>query len=503
MRRLVCLLLLLLPLLVACGLGGSPAPTPFPTAAGTPSPTAGGPVALTVAELAAAPGLYVDTVVQVSGLFRKQPLLVCDAEPHRSPAAWGLAEEGLLAPAGGYDQQVRGLLPEGLLMTVEGRWRRWEGLVGCGKAAVTREVWYLDVARILSPSPLVQVTLTPGTPGTAVADLPPTVESEATVAPTEDPALFPTPLPEEEFPTAEFPTSPAEEFPIATEESFATVPLAPTDDSEPIGGVSPTPDTSGTPTITGTPATATPTVTGTPATATPTVTGTPPTATPTTTGGTGQVTTKGDLRELEGEFATTTLAAGATDSWAMEIFEDETYTIYVQAPTPADIIVTLLKDDQVIVDRQNSAAPGAPETVTAPGGAVDGLYEVRVATANGAATDYALLLVADPDTPYSVTGMIAPELSRNSFPLSAEASHFWFFTATAGDDVTIVVEPNGGDVNVELYGPDGNLLAEFDDGFDNESDTVEWAVETTGLHAIVIYEWDGAAISYDVTMTRN
>jgi hypothetical protein len=44
---------------------------------------------------------------------------------------------------------------------------------------------------------------------------------------------------------------------------------------------------------------------------------------------------------------------------------------------------------------------------------------------------------------------------------------------------------------------------EFDDGFDNESDTVEWAVETTGLHAIVIYEWDGAAISYDVTMTRN
>jgi len=500
MRRFACLLLLLLPLLAACGLGGSPSPTPFPTAAGTPSPTASGPVALTVAELAAAPGLYVDTVVQVSGLFRKQPLLVCDAEPHRSPASWGLAEEGLLAPAGGYDQQVRGLLPEGLLMTVEGRWRRWEGLVGCGKAAVTREVWYLDVARILSPSPLVQVTLTPGAPGTAVAEVSPTIEGEATLPPTEDPALFPTPLPEEAFPTPDFATSPAAEAPIPTEEAFPTEPLLPTEELEPIGGVSPTPATAGTPTIG---PSGTPTITGTPATATPTATGTPPTATPTVPNGSGQVVAKGDLRNLEGEFATTTLAAGRTDSWAMEIFDDETYTIFVQAPAPVDIVLTLLKDGQVIVDRQNSAAPGAPETITAPGGAVDGLYEVRVTAGNGSATDYAIVLVADPDTLYTVNGMIAPDLPRNSVPLPSDASHFWFFTATVGDDVTIVAKPAGGDLNIELYGPDGNYLDEFDDGFDNEADSAEWTVETTGLHAIIIYEWDGAAITYDLTMTRN
>ena len=500
MRRLTCLFLLLLPLLAACGRGGSSSPTPFPTAAGTPSPTASGPVTLTVTELAAAPGLYVDTVVQVSGLFRKQPLLVCDAEPHVSPASWGLAEEGLLAPAGGYDQQVRGLLPEGLLLTVEGRWRRWEGLVGCGKSAVTREVWYLDVARILSPSPLVQVTLTPGAPGTAVAEGPPTVEGEEAL-PTEDPSLFPTPLPEEEFPTPDFATSPAEEFP--TEEVLPTEPLPATEEVEPIGGATPTVTTAGT-TTPGTPgATGTPTITGTPATATPTVTGTPPTATPTTTGGSGQTTAKGDLRNLEGEFATTTLAANATDSWQMEIFDDETYTIFVQAPAPADIVVTLLKDGQIIVDRQNSAAPGAPETITAPSGAVDGLYEVRVATGTGVTTEYAIVLVADPDTLYTVSGMIAPDLPRNGVQLPSEVSHFWFFTATAGDNVTIAAEPAGGDLNVELYGPDGNYLDEFDDGFDNEVDTVVWTVETTGLHAIIIYEWDASAITYDLTMTRN
>lgn len=498
MRRLACLLLLLLPLLAACGRGGASSPTPFPTAAGTPSPTASGPVVLTVAELAAAPGLYVDTVVQVSGLFRKQPLLVCDTEPHLSPAAWGLAEEGLLAPAGGYDQQVRGLLPEGLLMTVEGRWRRWQGLVGCGKGAVTREVWYLDVARILSPSPLVQVTLTPGAPGTAVAEVSPTAEGEGAL-PTEDLSLLPTPLPEEEFPTPDFATSPVDEFPVPTEEAFPTEPLPPTQEIEPIGGATPTVTTAGTTTPEGT---GTPTITGTPATATPTITGTPPTATPTVPGG-GQTTTKGDLRNLEGEFATSTLAAGATDSWAMEIFDNETYTIYVQAPAPVDIVLTLLKDGQIIVDRQNTAAPGAPETITAPGGAVEGIYEVRVAAATGAATGYAIVLVADPETLYTVSGMIAPDLPRNGVQLPSQVSHFWFFTATVGDDVTIAAKPAGGDLNIELYGPDGNYLDEFDDGFDNETDTAEWTVETTGLHAVIIYEWDASAITYDLTMTRN
>ena len=499
MRRLAFSLLLLLLVSAACGARGAGSPTPFPTPAATPSATAAGPVVLTVTELSAAPGLYVDAVVQVSGLFRKQPILICDSEPHPSPATWGLAEAGLIAPAGGYDQQVRGLLPEGLLMTVEGRWRRWQGLVGCGKQAVAKEVWYLDVTRVLSPSPLVQVTLTPGAPGTAVAELPPTLEGEATLGPTEDPSLFPTPLPEEATPTLEFDAEPTEEFFDITEEAFPTEPFPPTEEVGPIGTVSPTVTIVGTPLTPG--ATGTPTITGTPPTATPTVTGTPPTATPTVAGGSGGIDAKGDLRNLQGDFATANVAAGRTDSWAMEMFEEETFTLYVIGPAPADIVVTLLKDGQPIVNRQNTAAPGAPEVVPGPSSAVEGLYEVRVAVQNGPAADSAILLNPDLELPYSVSGIPAPTLPHSGVQLARDLTQFWFFYAEAGDEVTIVVDPASGDPYIDLYDPDGLNVEGIDDGFAGETETLEFDAITTGLHAVAIGEFDGALISYDLTMT--
>ena len=498
MRRLAFSLLLLLLVSAACGARGAGSPTPFPTAAATSSPTASGPITLTVTELSAAPGLYLDAVVQVSGLFKKQPVLICDSEPHPSPAAWGLAEAGLVVPAGGYDQQVRGLLPEGLLMTVEGRWRRWEGLVGCGKQAVAKEVWYLDVARVLSPSPLVQVTLTPGAPGTAVAEVSPTPVGDESV-PTEDPSLFPTPLPEEAPPTLDFAAEPTEEVFDVPEEPFPTEPFPPTEEVQPTGSVSPTVMIAGTPLTPG--ATGTPTVTGTPATATPTVTGTPPTPTATVAGGSGGLDAKGDLRNLEGDFATSNVAAGRTDSWAMEIFEEEDFTLYVIAPAPADIVVTLLKDGQPIVTRQNTGAPGAPEIIPGPSGAVEGLYELQVFVQNGTATDYAILLNTDTDLPYSVSGILAPNLPHNGVQLPRDLTHVWFFHAEAGDDVTIVLDPSGGDPYIDLYEPDGRNVESIDDGFPGETETLVFTANVTGLHAVFVAEWEGALISYDLTMT--
>jgi hypothetical protein len=498
MRRLV--LLLLLPLLAACGALRGQSPTPFPTPAASPSATAAGPVVLTVTELANAPGLYVDTVVQVSGQFRKQPILVCDSEPHPSPATWGLAEAGLVAPAGGYEAQVRGLLPEGLTMTVEGRWRRWEGLVGCGKSATTQEVWYLDVARILSPSPLVQVTLTPGAPGTEVAGLSPTPGGEATLpAATDDGSLFPTPLTEEgtpppTSPPGGYPGEPGEPFPTEPfpEEVETVSPLATTPPAG-IGQGTPTPAVSGTPTITGTPGTATPTVTG-----------TPPTATASPTGGaSGQVVEKGDLRDLAEEFASTTVAAGQVDSWTMEIFEEETYTVYAIAAAPADLVLTLLRDGQTLVDRQNTAPPGEPETIVAPSGAVEGMYEVRVSVQGGTAAEYAILVNTDNEFPISIRGMVAPGTPRNAVQLVENGVNYWFFVGEAGDNVTIVVDPSSGDPYVDLYGPGAEYLTSADAGFDGETETLTFALATTGLHAISIAEIEGLDITYNLSVTLN
>ncbi|HMT19928.1 MAG TPA: hypothetical protein PKE20_01560, partial [Promineifilum sp.] len=212
----------LLILLTACGGRNATSPTPFPTTGPQATTLGNAPVPLTVAELMAAPGLYRDAVIQLTGRLRKQPLIVCDSELHPSPGGWGLAEEGVLALAGGFEQQVRSLLPDDLTMSVEGRWRLWEGLVGCGKQAVRQELWYLEVGRILSPSPITQVTLTPGgevaisaitnTPssdnlGSTVPEAPPTPNPQETpLAPEPTEALGGYPGGIEEMPGGQPPT---------------------------------------------------------------------------------------------------------------------------------------------------------------------------------------------------------------------------------------------------------------------------------------------------------
>lgn len=493
MRRLAWLLLFFLLLLAACRGRADGAPTPFPTAAATASPTAGGPIALTVTELAAAPGLYRDAVVQVTGVFRKQPILVCEAEPFRSPATWGLGEEGLLVLAGGYDGQVRELLPEGLLMTAEGRWQRWEGLVGCGKTAVNREVWYLNVGRILSPSPLTQVTLTPGGPGTAVAEVP-TLESQATAAPTDD-FSFPTPLPEESV-TVEA-TFPPDDFPTPADVLSPTVTLPTPEATE-------TPDGSATAAATetpGTPGTGTPTITGTPSTATPSVTGTPPTTTPTTPSGPGQIITKGTWDDFYEEFTTSILAAGTTDRWDQEVFEDETYTIYVIAPPPVDIVLSLLKDGQTLIDRQNTAAPGLPEVIPASNITAEGSYQVHVSTLSGATAEYAILTSTDVDFPLTFAGILTPGTPRNGMQLPESTTHYWFFQGGAGDDVRIVLDPISGDVYFDLYGPGPEIIDSADEGYEGDPETLSFTLELSGLYAISVNEIEGLPISYNLSLT--
>jgi len=512
MRR-ITLLLWLLPLLVACRSGSAAGPTPFPTAGPTLTVASGQPVVLSVTELMAAPGLYRDVEIQLTGLLRKQPVIICDSELHASPAGWGLTEEGagasLLAAAGGFEQQVRSLLPGDLLMTVEGRWRRWEGLIGCGKTARQQEVWYLAVDRILSPSPLTQVTLTPqlgvggGDGGTEVAGVPLTIEP----LPTEETSAFPTP--DLEFtPEGPSPTEPSEGYPVPTEELGSiptpTLPagLIPTieTDMTPEGEGTPTPTPTGSPS--GTAGTLTGTIT--PGTPTPTVTGTPPTPTPTATGGAGgQVVDKGNLFEiLIDDFMTSTLAAGTTDSWDYDLFEDEEMYLYVIAPGPADLVVTVMNGNQVVVNRQNNAPAGAPEFINNPSLPGDGTYQVLVSEVGGASTEYGIAAYTDPDSPIIIAGVLTSGSPRSAVQLPVEGVHFWFFMASAGDDLTVRIDPvENLDPAADLYGPEAEYLEAIDDGFDGEEELFEVTLETTGLHALRIVEIASELLTYDVEIT--
>lgn len=489
MRRILWFLVLLIVTAVGCSGRSSTSPTPFPTTGPTSTPPGTGPIVLTVTELMSAPGLYRDAVVQLTGLLRKQPLIVCDTELHPSPAGWGLGEEGVLALAGGFEQQVRSLLPDNMTMTVEGRWRRWEGLVGCGKQATQQEVWFLEASRVLSPSPLTQVTLTPasGIEIVAITETP-TIALESTIA------------------SEGFPTPSLEETPVTPESTAGSAALAtPTPDlfeptQFPTSGLTGT-VTIGTPD--GTPALGT---TGTPAgTPSPTVTGTPPTptATGTTTSGSGQVVAKGNLYDvMTSDFIISSLPGGAIDSWELDLFEGESLYVYAIAPTPVDVILSVLKDGQPIVNRQNTAPTGSPEFINGPSLQGEGLYEIQVLTVGGASTDYALTFYTDPETAIIIPGIITSGSPRSAVQMPAGAFHYWFFVASPGSNISVLLTPLGEeDPGVYIMGPDGEEIDSADDGFEGEEESIETSTNLSGLHAIGVEEVYGDALSYDLELT--
>lgn len=494
MRQIAVTLLLISLALAACADRTAGSPTPFPTAVASLTPAGEGPIVLTLTELAAAPGLYRDAVVQVTGLLRKQPLVVCDKDYRPSPASWGLAEGGIMALAGGFDGQVRSLLPDDLLMTVEGRWRRWEGVVGCGKQAQAREIWFLDVARIVSPSPLSQVTLTPGSgvEATAVTELLPTPTGGGIGGgPEPSPAVT-----LEGTPGAPQATTPPDSYPGPG--SIATLPVEQT----------PTIATALTPGATaaiGTPEATLPGGTTTPAgSATPTVTGTPPTQTPTATGGaTGQVIPRGDLLEdLFTEFAAVTLAAGTVDSWTMNLETGDALYVYVIAPLPANLALSVVKDGQTIVNRQNTAPAGAPEFLNAPTLPGPGLYEIHVTAEGNQSTEYAIAAYQDPDSAITFSGLLQSGQRRSGVQMPIDGVHLWFFSANAGDVLTLTLDPAGQeDPTIDIYEPGGTFMDFVDAGVEGQTETFNVTLSTTGMYALRISEVFSEAMTYDLLIT--
>lgn len=475
MRRIVFLPILIVLLMAGCGGRGAIAPTPFPTAGPTATAAISGPIQLSITELLAAPGLYLDTVVQLTGRLQKNPLIVCNSNYYASPASWGLIEEGLMVAAGGFDDQVRSLLPGDLTMTVEGRWRRWEGTVGCGKQAQQQEVWYLSVERILSPSPLTQITLTPSSDVGIAA-----ITAEATLPPSEG-----------EFGEVVTETATLEmvETPVELEstEPPEANPGAPPPPLEGSSEITPTIPTAQTPITTPT------TIPGTTPIASQTVPATipPETGTPEATRGPGDLVNRGDIYDAIGDnFTISSLEAGAIDSWQVEISEGEKLFFQAIAPPPADIILSVYKGDQAVINNQNNAPAGAPEVLNAPPLPGPGIYTIRVTANGGVAAEYGLTIYDDPEYPVVIGGIITPGSPKIGVQLPPKTIQFWFFTAKEGDTVAIRLKPIGDvDASSDLYGPGGAYISTIDNNYEGEEEYKEVILTEIGLHAIRVFEY--------------
>ncbi len=476
-----------------------PTPTPFPKEVRSQRVTTAAPIPITLDNLAANPDFYVGATLHLTGHFRRLPLLACQGEAVPSPATWGLESDGFLANASGMDEQLRSLLEEDQLITVEGRWLRFEGPLGCEPFLNDQTIWYLSADQILDPHPLVRAQATanvdpqdsPGDTGaaiaTAIVELPADDGVQATATtialPTETAAATAVPSVTPQI----VPATPGE----AVTATFTPLPSATA------GGASftPTPDAGLTATVpvAGSP-TATPDGTGqATATADPGASATPSGSTP------------GEKGALDPEdLIIDMLSAGATDRWTLDLIAGDMITITVAPGGMANIILSVLDSNgTALVNNQNLTPVGEVETIKDLNIAEPGIYDLLIKTEQGIETDYALMFMDQESYSFVFRGTLVNNATKSD-TLPADTDQFWFFNAVSGESVSFTVTPDSGsDPYIELYDPSGARMLTLDDTGEGEAESLEtYTLVDGGMYGIRVAEFDFRPMSYQIVLTK-
>jgi hypothetical protein len=472
-------------------------PTPVATPAPTILPASFMVVQARLVDLLNNPSHYEGLTVQVTGDFRRLPRLICDGEVYTSPATWSLVSGELVVQATGFEPMLRSAAGSTITLTVEGRWQRWQGLVGCGKDAAPREVWYLDVSRIVSPNPIVHVTPLPGqVPEVIGGDDGPVTPGGEEQEP-ERPGIGITPLP----PGGNDLMSP-------TPPPLATPGLPPTPVQPPLLA-SPTPTLEGVAIITPTPLAtpgllpgATETVTVTPeitpgVTLTPTVpAGGTPTPVPTDQGTVGlDKVTKTSLEE------------GTIHRWLFAVnvtLMNAPITMTVGPDVGMDVSLTI-RDPQgeTIIDNQNTGGAGQPETAVLSE-VENGNYEILIIQAGGTAASYALAVLNEFSQPLVFAGSLSYSDTRTA-NLPANKDHMWHFQGAAGHSINVAIRPQGSaNLSFGLYNPAMQELTWIDEaGAGGNEQLINFLLPVTGFYTIWVQEDLFEAATYEINLTRN
>lgn len=272
MRRILILPIFTFLFLVACQQQGVFRPE-IPTPTISNDIILGEPILVSFSQLAENLERYHNILIRVSGVYT--PLAAPTCFPQRGPLTrWSLVSDNKQMKMIRFEHVVLPLAWEGLNMTVDGIWRKYEGPLGCGKNAAAGTTWYLDAVRIIEPNPMPDFLLnnqpTPDSGDTPAIPTDITPFPDEPLPPTPEGTPSDTGYPPEVSTTTPTPTGTA---------TLATTPF-PTP-SRPVG-ITPSPQASPSPTPT---PTVTPTVSPTAGTGTPvaTPTGTPGPGTPSST----------------------------------------------------------------------------------------------------------------------------------------------------------------------------------------------------------------------------
>ncbi len=506
-QRYFIFLFVLLMLFTACD-NARPTPTPFANEDVTEEPlNPNEPSAVSITELAADPEAYADSVLEITGQYRRRPLLVCDTDPHPAPATWQLAAaDGSTVAIGGFDSQVRSLLPNNLTMTVVGVWQLFDGPVGCGKSATSSQIWYLKARDIVSPSPIARVTLTPTGSGTQIAE----GDEETAVSVPQDNDFTVTPTRSEEggeivgtptLASTTIPAPPGNATPTnGGEEGEVTRTPSPTRDGD-TGSETPTATSAAN-------GTATPTASS--GSGTPTPTGSSNgsgTATPTT----AAITT---ATRNPGDFDTVMFDPLGPEQPILEILEAEQAHLYpvlfdyngaititaIAEPT-MNLVLEILDPVNDVVQQANNTGNGGLESIVNAQLNVALDYQIRIYNLNDNGGDYCLIFSEGGGFPDTIKGRI--EFGQTvTNQVEVLGIDYWCFLGATGDNVTVTSAATGsnGDFVVGLFGP-----PDFDSIGDvfQDAEIANTSLTENGMYIIGVLDFEAGAAGYTLKLTKN
>ncbi|MBE2221907.1 MAG: hypothetical protein IAF02_10220 [Anaerolineae bacterium] len=489
-------------LLAGCKGNELTTPTPFPP---TPERISWGvgssitPVPALLPDVVANPEFYEGAYLQVTGQYFRKPLLVCGVDPHPSPAGWDLVVGDTRVPAGGFDKELRQLMPDGITVTVIGRFTQWQGPVGCGKQARPTEMWYLDVVKMVDPAQLALVTLTPASSDGSVFDGSVSEELFTPVANPDEPLLG-----DDSFLGTLPPVAPPTNTPRSTQavpvETLGAgfTPVATND----IGIFTPTASGTETAVISGTvqstPGTST--VTNTPppgASLTPTPNGANSTPIATAVSGSAVRIMSGEL-EIAG-FKMTDLEPAKIHEWTMPLNAGDKVEVTVIGEPAMDMIIKIYDKNLTELVNRDATSTGQMESVTFTP-STTGDFKVRISEKRGKAGGYLLALGAEDFLLLYPQGMLTYGEGKSA-SISWDELHYWFFKGTQNDVIDLAISCNiNADLAVILYDSAGNDIAEqFFQG-----DMQDISLPKTDWYVFEIEFWDQSSNSctYNLVVTN-
>jgi hypothetical protein len=212
---------------------------------------------------------------------------------------------------------------------------------------------------------------------------------------------------------------------------------------------------------------------------------------------------------VRGELAGDRAAVGATlepsvsDLWTFTVAGDRYVSLSLAPAEPQlDPTLTLLGPDRQTIARIDNGFAGITESITDLLLTQPGVYIVEVSDFYRAPGRYDLSLALSAQPQYSGGGPIAFGQTLQG-QLPAGGQHYWVFPATAGQRVSLVIEPEATtfDAVLDLYGPDGQRLVALDEGFSGDPEVLSgFALPTTGEYAVLVRSFSPQGGPYTLSL---